>query len=115
MTESALPQSTHASARVFKIAAVLEALSWIGLLIGMFFKWVLETTERGVQIMGPVHGAMFIIYVISTLWASSTHKWTPRQTLLGLVSSVPPLMTLWFEKHAEKSGLLARRELAPAT
>lgn len=102
------PSSVHPSAKVFKVAAVLEALSWLGLLIGMFFKWVLDTTEKGVQIMGPIHGALFMFYVISTLWAASAHKWTGKQTVLGLVSSIPPLMTLWFEKHAERAGILSR-------
>lgn len=103
-----LSSTAHPSARLFKLAAILEAFSWVGLLIGMFFKWVLDTTERGVQIMGPIHGGMFVLYVVSCLWAASVHKWTLKQTVLGLVSSVPPLMTLWFEKHAEKTGLLAR-------
>lgn len=102
------PSSVHPSAKVFKVAAVLEALSWVGLLIGMFFKWVLDTTEKGVQIMGPIHGTLFVVYLVSTLWAASSHKWTAKQTLLGLVSSIPPLMTLWFEKHAEKTGMVAR-------
>lgn len=102
------PSSVHPSAKVFKVTAVLEALSWLGLLIGMFFKWVLDTTEKGVQIMGPIHGTLFMFYVISTLWAASAHKWTGKQTVLGLVSSIPPLMTLWFEKHAERAGILSR-------
>lgn len=98
--------TTHPSAKLFKVAAVLEALSWIGLLTGMFFKWILETTEKGVQIMGPIHGGMFVLYVISCLWVAMVHKWTPKHLVLGLVSAVPPLMTLWFEKHAERHGLL---------
>ena len=41
------------------------------------------------------------------LWAAAAHKWTGKQTVLGLVSSIPPLMTLWFEKHAERAGILS--------
>ena len=34
------------AATAFRIVAVAEALSWIGLLAGMFVKYVPETTER---------------------------------------------------------------------
>lgn len=111
MSENAIPaqSSTHLSAKLFKIAAVLEAMSWIGLLIGMFFKWIVESTERGVQIMGPIHGALFVAYLATCTWAAVVHKWPAKQFLVGLLSSIPPLMTLWFEKHAERTGLLRLR------
>lgn len=102
-TSAATP---HLSAKLFKLAAVLEAVSWAILLTGMFFKWIVQNTEIGVQIGGPIHGAMFMIYVAVTFWASQVHRWDAKKLVLGLVSAVPPFMTLWFEKHAEKEGLL---------
>jgi hypothetical protein len=43
--------------RLFRVLAVAEAFSWAALLTGMFLKWVIRTTELGVEIAGPVHGA----------------------------------------------------------
>lgn len=103
---SEVNSSPHPSATVFKIAAIAEAFSWVGLLIGMFFKWIVKSTEMGVKVFGPIHGGIFVLYVISCFWVASAHKWSPKSLVLGLVSSVPPLMTLWFEKHAERDGLL---------
>src|SRR3954447_21204920 len=50
-------------ATAFRIVAVAEACSWIGLLAGMFVKWVLKASEGGVHVFGPIHGAIFIAYV----------------------------------------------------
>ena len=47
-------------APAFRIVAVAEALSWAGLLAGMFVKYVLGTSEVGVQIFGPIHGGVFV-------------------------------------------------------
>ena len=92
--------------RVFKVAALLEAISWALLLTGMFFKWILKTTEVGVQIAGPIHGVIFIIYVIATLKLWQDHDWPVKEFLIGLVCSVIPFATVWFEKRAERQVLL---------
>ncbi len=101
--------TTSKPALFFKIAAFAEAVSWIGLLIGMFFKWVVQSGDFGVKLFGPIHGTIFILYVVSLITVSVTHKWTAKESLLGLVSSIPPLMTVWFERRAERRGRLVRQ------
>ncbi|WP_460467668.1 DUF3817 domain-containing protein [Calidifontibacter terrae] len=101
-------QSVSLSAKVFRIAAFAEAVSWLGLLIGMFFKWVVQSTQVGVQVFGPIHGFVFICYVLTSLWTAKDHRWSAKELLLALVSSIPPFMTIWFERRAERMGLLVR-------
>lgn len=96
------------SSQVFIVVATLEALSWLALLIGMYFKWIAKSTERGVQIFGMVHGIVFVCYLLALVWVARSRRWDARTALLGLVSSVPPFMTLWFERYA-----LRRRQLRP--
>jgi len=108
-TTAAERVTTSLPARAFKVAAFAEAVSWIGLLIGMFFKWIVQSGDLGVRIFGPIHGTIFLLYVISLVAVSVAHKWTPKESLLGLISSVPPLMTVWFERRAEHRGALVRR------
>ena len=107
-----MPPRTVATA--FRVVAVAEALSWIGLLIGMFIKYVPETSELGVKIFGPIHGGVFIAYVVVALVASRVLRWSPRTTLLALVCSIPPLATVWFERLATRNDRLPRREAVPA-
>ena len=58
-TTAAERVSTSFQARAFKLAAFAEAVSWIGLLIGMFFKWIVQSGDLGVRIFGPIHGTIF--------------------------------------------------------
>jgi integral membrane protein len=94
------------AATAFRIVAVAEALSWVGLLIGMYVKYVPQTTELGVQIFGPIHGGIFLAYVVVAVLTSRALRWSPRTTLLALVCSVPPLATVWFERLATRNDRL---------
>lgn len=101
--------------RWFKIAAIAEALSWAGLLIGMFFKYVVVHNEIGVKIFGPVHGVIFIAYLLTLAFAYSEQSWTKRTAIYGVIASVPPFMTLWFERYVSRGERKSSEELAPAT
>jgi integral membrane protein len=54
------------------LVAWVEALTWAGLLIGMILKYGTDTTERGVELFGPIHGAAFIAYAAVTIAAAIT-------------------------------------------
>lgn len=97
----------HAVARaVFRTVALAEVVSWAGLLIGMYFKWIAQTSEIGVQIFGPIHGAIFLVYCIVALATKSVFGWSWKVLLLALVAAVPPFTTWPFERWALRQGLL---------
>ncbi|WP_328469499.1 DUF3817 domain-containing protein [Actinoplanes sp. NBC_00393] len=88
--------------RVFRVTAVAEAISWTGLLAGMYLKYVTETTEAGVWLFGRLHGALFVAYLAATLWVARAERWSLWRTFFGLASSIPPLTTLIFERWVTK-------------
>ncbi|MBB5791232.1 DUF3817 domain-containing protein [Jiangella mangrovi] len=88
-----------AALRWFRIAAIAEAVSWAGLLVGMFFKYVVVENEIGVQIFGPIHGVIFLAYVGTVLAVWRAERWSFSTTILGLASAIPPFMTVWFERR----------------
>ena len=92
-------QSNQASGvgRLFSIVALLEGVTWAGLLIGMFLKYTTKTTELGVAIFGPLHGIVFISYVVVTVMAAVRLRWPIWATLIALVAAVPPLVTVPME------------------
>jgi integral membrane protein len=102
------------AAAAFRAVAIAEAISWIGLLAGMFVKYVPETSEIGVKIFGPIHGGIFVAYVVIALVASRVLRWSRGTTLLALVASVPPLASVWFERRASRSGDLPSAGTVPA-
>jgi integral membrane protein len=105
----------RAVALAFRAVALAEACSWVGLLFGMFVKYVLATSERGVQIFGPVHGGIFVTYVVVAVVAARVLRWNAGTTLLALAASVPPLVTLWFDRWATRTGRLPLPEAAPTS
>ena len=50
----------HIAARVFIIAAIIEACTWAALLVGMYVKYVPETTTVLVSVFGALHGVAFV-------------------------------------------------------
>jgi integral membrane protein len=99
----------------FRAAAVAEACSWAGLLIGMFFKYVVVHDEIGVKVFGPIHGVLFLLYVGMTIAAGRSFGWRLRTTLLGLTAGIPPFATIWFERRVHRRELLVQPSPASAT
>ena len=93
--------------RLFRTVATAEAVTWAGLLCGMFLKYVTQTTELGVSIFGMLHGIVFISYCVTTVAIAIDQRWSVGRLVGGLASSIPPFLTLWFERYAERRGLLA--------
>ena len=98
-------RSKHA--RVFRAVAIAEALSWTGLLNGMLFKYVLSDNEIGVKIFGPIHGGIFVAYVLTVLAVRKPLRWSLPVTLAALAASIPPLFTWFFELWAQRTGRLS--------
>lgn len=96
-------------ARVFRAVALAEAVTWALLLAGMFVKYVVGTTEVGVQLAGPVHGAVFVAYVLVTLLSWRVLRWSPGTAVLALAASVPPFTTVWFERWSGRLPVDAPR------
>lgn len=100
-------------AKRFRLVALWEAVTWAALLVAMFFKWVLGY-EEAVKIPGMIHGiAGFLLYIVVTLITARSLKWDLRTLALALVSSVPPFMTIWFERWAARTGRLGELSTTP--
>ena len=106
-------QTSHLN-RLFIAVAIAEALSWAGLLTGMYFKYLTEAGDLGVKVFGPLHGGIFMLYVVLALVLARLHRWSLGTTFLALVCSVPPFATLAFEQWVTRTGRLTLAEPAPS-
>lgn len=98
---------------LFNAVAIAEAISWAGLLTGMYFKYLTDVGEVGVKIFGPVHGGIFVAYLLLTLLVARTVGWSWKTTLGALACSVPPFATVLFEVWAMRTGRLALPAVEP--
>ena len=94
----------------FRLVALLEAVSWVGLLVGMYFKYLASApTEIGVKVFGMAHGLIFIAFVVAALSAGIAFKWAIGTWLLALIASIVPLGSVIFLIWADRTGKVGRR------
>jgi len=89
----------------FRLIAFAEAVSWVGLLVGMYFKYLgSPRTEIGVKVFGMAHGLIFVAFVLAGLLVGVSVKWGLGTWLLALLGSVVPLGSVIFLIWADRSG-----------
>ena len=99
----------------FRPVALLEAVSWVGLLVGMYFKYLgSPRNEVGVKVFGMAHGLVFIAFVVMGLLAGIAFKWATGTWLLALLASIVPLCSVIFLMWADRTGRLGAVESASA-
>jgi integral membrane protein len=69
--------------------ALAEATSFIALLIAAVIKRTADN-EIGVQILGPIHGLLFIAYVVNVFAVRADLGWSGKTTFWILVGAVVP-------------------------
>jgi integral membrane protein len=75
--------------RLFRYVAVIEATSFLALLVATYFKHNGDG-ELGVSILGPIHGVLFLGYCGLALVIRREAGWNVTTTLLILLGAVLP-------------------------
>jgi integral membrane protein len=75
--------------KAFRTIALMEAASFLILLVATLIKYTADAPV-GVQIMGPVHGALFVAYVGLAVLVRREAGWNIVTTLLVLLGAVLP-------------------------
>lgn len=80
---------TPRTVRIFRIVAILEATSFLMLLVATYVKYA-HDEPGGVEVLGPLHGALFLAYVALALNLAARAGWGTRTTALVLAGAVVP-------------------------
>lgn len=84
--------------KLFKVIGVLEGLSLLFLLfIAMPLKYKFGMPIY-VEIIGSIHGFLFIAYIGLVLYFFVNKEWNFRKSILASVASIIPFGTFYFEK-----------------
>jgi len=91
------------SIRNFRYVALAEATSFLALLIATYLKYH-DHSPAGVQILGPIHGILFLAYVVIALNVRPQARWSNRATVGVLLGAVLPfggyLVDRWLVRNA---------------
>lgn len=93
--------------RNFRYVALAEATTFLALLVASAIKNT-GGSEIGVQILGPIHGLLFISYVAIAWMLREKAGWTGKQTFWILVGAVLPFggyVVDWWLVRRERAGL----------
>lgn len=96
--------------KLFRAVALIEALTWAGLLIGMWLKYGTQTTDTGVWLFGRLHGLAFLVYLVVAIIAWGKLRWPLWAVLLAIIAAIPPFLTVPVEMLLRRRGLLSAPE-----
>jgi integral membrane protein len=93
------------SINTFRYVALAEATSFLILLVCSVLKRT-AGFEEGVPVMGGIHGALFLAYVVIALSVRGDAGWTGRQTLGVLIGAVLPFGGFVVDRWLARTGQL---------
>lgn len=73
----------------FRIIAVLEAISYLALLLAVIAKRVFAQ-PGGVIVIGPIHGVIVLANVAAVILAREERRWNGLTTLACILAAVIP-------------------------
>lgn len=93
--------------RNFRYVALAEATTFLALLVATVVKHT-GGSEIGVKILGPIHGLLFLAYVLMAWQLREEAGWTNRQTFWIMVGAVLPfggyVVDRWLVQREGRSG-----------
>lgn len=92
--------------RLFRAFAILEAISWTLLLLGLLLRAAADF-PIGVTIGGAIHGFVFLSYGATVILVAKNNRLRPWPTIVALVSAVIPYATIPTEVWLHRTGRLA--------
>jgi len=81
----------------FRVLAYVVGVLLLGLVVAMGFKYLADE-PRGVEIIGPIHGFVYAIYLAVALDLAIRAKWSVRGTLLVLIAGTIPFLSFVAER-----------------
>lgn len=90
-----------------RLAGFIEGISYLLLLfVAMPLKYF-ANMPQAVKIVGWIHGALFIWFVVALLNVMATSKWKILKSLLAFISSLIPFGTFVLDASLRKEEALA--------
>ena len=89
--------------RTLRWVALAEATSFLALLVASYLKRT-DRGEVGVQVLGPIHGILFLAYVALVLVVRPDTGWSNRTTGWILVAAVLPFGGYVFDRWLRRQA-----------
>jgi integral membrane protein len=88
------------------IAWVVGVVLLVLVLVGMPLKYIGDQ-DAVVAIVGPIHGFLFMVYVVLTFDLARRAKWPFGRMLLVMLAGTIPFLSFWAERKVSHSWIPA--------
>lgn len=89
------------SVKKFSLINTIEGYSYIILLfIAMPLKYLMGFSIA-TKIVGSIHGALFVLFLILLVLAWQEAKWSIKESIIFFIASLVPFGTFFTKKHIE--------------
>ena len=89
---------------LFRSFAVAEVVTWALLIGGMLLKYVARVGDWPVSVAGPIHGFVFLAYLVAGVVVAVNQRWSLGVTAAALASAVVPFASLPVERWIDRRG-----------
>ncbi|HEY0501528.1 MAG TPA: DUF3817 domain-containing protein [Kutzneria sp.] len=99
----------------FRVMAYLTGVGLLVLTVGVILKYAADAPTL-VAVVGPIHGFLYMIYLVCAFDLSLKSKWQPLYTLGVLLAGTIPFLSFVAERKVTHrvTAKLAETETAPA-
>ena len=104
-----VPPKIMAAFKRYRVAAYVVGWGLLILCAAMVLKYAFGI-DRAVAIWGPIHGALFVGYVILAFDLAYKDRWSPLGTLWVLIAGTIPFVSFVAERQVERK-VLSRQKL----
>ncbi len=104
-----LPPKIRAALGRYRVAAFVVGVGLLILCLTMVLKYVFDVPQA-VEVWGPIHGILYIAYVLLAFDLAYKDRWSAKGTILVLVAGVIPVLSFYAE-HVVTQKVRARQKV----
>ena len=104
-----VPPKIMAAFKRYKVAAFVVGWGLLILCAAMVLKYAFDM-GGAVAVWGPIHGALFVVYVIIAFDLAYKDRWSPLGTIWVLIAGTIPFVSFVAERQVQRK-VLARQKM----
>ena len=82
----------------YRIMAYIVGVGLLALCAAMVLKYAFDQ-DQYVAVIGPVHGFLYIVYLVAVVDLGLKVRWSIRHTILVMLAGVVPLLSFFVERR----------------
>ncbi len=103
-----VPPKIMAAFKRYRIAAFIVGVGLLVLCVAVVLKYGFGL-NAAVAVWGPIHGALFVVYVIIAFDLAYKDRWSPLGTVWVLLAGTIPFVSFIAERQVERKVLARQR------